>query len=283
LPEENVITPLPFEGVSDYHCHCDFSTDAVGTIDEYCRAAIRRNLAEICFTSHYDTNFAVDYSDNFICINGEKRRTCPDNLAFYVEAVRKASEDFYPLGLSVKLGLEFGWHENCEESAVTVKERFGFDYFLCGMHQLDNLCFWGHGDQKGCFDIYDLDTFMEKYFRQVVAAARSGLFDTIAHVDYYKRKAFDYYGERVAVAHRPYLAGLFEALTASDTGLEINTAALRHGRNEYYPKMEIVNAARRAGVQVVRLGSDAHRPDQVGYDFEGAVALVPSAISGCED
>ncbi len=282
-PEFDSLTALPLAGVSDYHCHCDFSVDAVGSVDDYCLAALKRGLAEICFTTHYDTNFAINYSDNYIRIDGEKKQTGPDNLAAYVDAVRAAHERFYPLGLSVKLGLEFGWHDAAEEAAAGIRERYKFDYFLCGIHQLGNKCLWGHGDEKGSFDIYSLEQFLDLYFQQVIKAARTGLFDTVAHLDYYKRKAFRYYGDGVATAHRPYLDEVFSALLETGTGIEINTAALRHGRNDYYPQMEIINAAKKAGVEVVRLGSDAHRPQEVGFDFEAATALVPSAIAGCDD
>ena len=73
-PEFDDTATLPFAGVSDFHCHCDFSVDAVGSVDDYCRAALKRGLAEICFTTHYDTNYAINYSDNYIRIDGYIRR-----------------------------------------------------------------------------------------------------------------------------------------------------------------------------------------------------------------
>lgn len=283
MSEEYKIVPLVGEGLCDYHCHCDFSVDAVGSIDEYCQTAIRRNLAELCFTTHYDTNYKVDFSDNYMRIDSTKVQANPDNLQAYVDAVHRAQDAYYPLGLSVKLGLEFGWYETAEKSAEEVKKRYDFDYFLCGLHQLEDRCFWSHDEQKGSFDLMTLAAFAEKYFASLTHAAESGLFDSIAHFDYYKRKAYEYYGNEVADAHQPHLEQLFAALKKSDTGIEINTAAQRHGLDEYYPKIEIINAAKKAGVKVIRTGSDAHHPGQVGYDFELAAALIPSMLTGCED
>ena len=34
--------------------------------------------------------------------------------------------------------------------------------------------------------------------------------------------------------------------------------------------MEIINMARKAGVRIAALGSDAHQPAQVGFDFDAA-------------
>lgn len=257
--------------------------DAIGSLAEYCEAALSRNLAELCFTTHFDTNHQVDYSDNYIRVNGKRQKATLDNLEHYVNAVHKISEEFYSLGLSVKLGLEFGWYEGCEESVVKTKERFVFDYFLCGMHQMDNLCFWGNGDHPVAFDKYSLEEFTERYFIQAVAAASSGLFDNLAHLDYYRRRAMAHYGDKAGTCHKNYLADLFAALKESGTGIEINTAAMRHELDSYYPQMSIINAAKKAGVKVERIGSDAHRPEEVGYDFEIANLLIPSTISCSED
>lgn len=286
MSENNNITPLPFDGIGDYHVHCDFSVDATGSVDDYCRMALKRNLAEICFTTHYDANEAVRFSDNFIRINGQEKRVSSENLKPYVDTVIKANDEFYPQGLLVKLGLEFGWFEGCEEKAIELKELYDFDYFLCGFHQMENRSFWRHGEKKGSFDIYNLEQFIEKYFKQLVKATHTGLFDCIAHVDYYKRKAYQHYGDKVAGAHLPYLKELFKALLESGTAIEINTSALRHGNNgnsEFYPDVAFINSAKKSGVDVVRLGSDAHRPEDVGFNFEAAVPLIPNPIVDYED
>jgi len=109
MPSENHgLTPLPTPGLADYHCHCNYSIDADGGIEEYCEAALQRNLAEICFTTHYDTNPATSSTDAFIRIGGENRPATPVSLEPYVADVRRAHDRFYPMGLSVKLGIEIG-------------------------------------------------------------------------------------------------------------------------------------------------------------------------------
>ena len=43
--------------------------------------------------------------------------------------------------------------------------------------------------------------------------------------------------------------------------------------------MAIVNLARAAGVQVRSVGSDAHQPSEVAYDFENASTVAYELIS----
>jgi histidinol-phosphatase (PHP family) len=269
-------------GLADYYCHCDFSVDAAGSIDDYCRAALQRGLAEICFTTHYDTNPRNASGDCFIRIDGKDYPATPENLEPYVTAVRKAHEKFYPAGLSVKLGIEIGWWDGCAESIEKLIERYSFDHVLCGVHEIDNRVFCSP-DFSEQFRDYSVEQLVEKYFRQVVDAARTGLFDAIAHLGYYVRFGREYFGPPLDTAHEPFLAELFPALVETNTALEVNTSAIRHGQHEYYPSMAIINAAKKARVEVKFLGSDAHKPEQIGLDFEAAAALVPSSFVGCDD
>jgi len=282
LPDTHKIERLHLDGLADYHCHCDYSSDAKGSIDEYCDAAIERGLAEICFTTHYDSNPKYEGKPEFILVKGEKQPVKPEALAFYVEDVNRAAEKYLPMGLSVKLGLEFGWFEGCQEEVRSLKESFGFEFMLCGIHDLDNICFCCHTAFERCFSRYSMVEMVKAYVEQVIRAAESGLFNTIAHVDYIRKYGLKYYGPELEPVIKDHLPGIFPALNDSGTALEINTAGLRQGIGSYYPGMGIVNIAKRAGVDINYLGSDAHRPEQVGHDFDAAGVLVPRPIGGCE-
>ncbi len=278
-----MLKPLPMEGVVDFHCHCDYSVDATGTVDQFCEAALQRNLAEICFCTHFDANPNTQGNVEYIRVKGKNLPATVENLAPYVDDVRTAAERFYPRGLSVKLGVEVGWYRGCEEAVAEMNKRYNFDYLLCGVHELDDICFCCRHSYEKCFSRFSAEQLAEKYFTEVIAAAKTGLFDTIAHLAYYLRSGLDYYGDKIRDAHKPFLSDTFSALIESGTGLEVNTSAIRHGLKSYYPPIEIINAARKAGVEVYYLGSDAHAPEQVGFDFEAAVALVPDTLRGCEE
>jgi len=272
-------------GLADYHCHPDYSVDAVGSIDEFCEAARIRNLAEICFTTHFDSNpVSLGDDDNFIKVKGQRLPATVDNLAPYVEDVLRAHDKYYPLGLSVKLGVEIGWYSGCEETVTALKERYDFDHVLCGIHELNNICFCCHDRYEECFNGFDsMEVMLEDYFKEANAAARTGLFDCLAHFDYYKKYGNKYYGPEINNGWEPYANDIFTALKESGTALEVNTAGLRKGSNDYYPSVKIANAARKAGVDVTFLGSDAHAPNEIGYDFDAASALVPPELSTSED
>jgi histidinol-phosphatase (PHP family) len=249
--------------------------DAIGTIDEYCQAAIARNLTELCFTTHFDIPKSKETAIKegcYVVIKGEKVPTSIDVMGPYVDDVCAAHERYFGFGLSVKLGVEFGYYPGCEATAQKLQERYGLDYLLCGLHTIDGE-FIEHAQEH-----MDPKVLAEKYFADMITAAKSGVFDTIAHLDYYRKLGYDFYGDMVDTLHEPYCDDLFSALKASGTGLEVNTRAILKGLKEYYPRMEIINLARKAGVTMVRIGSDAHSPMEVAHDFEHAVNVIPPYI-----
>lgn len=277
------ITPLSVDNVSDFHVHCDYSIDAVGTIEDYCHAALRRRLAEICFTTHFDANPRSDDHANYVRVNGEKLPTTVENLAPYVDHVLRASEEFYPYGLSVKLGVEFGWYDGCEEHVARLKQAYPFDYMLVGIHEIADQCFCSLNTYEKCLSRFSAGQAAEDYARQATAAATCGMFDTVAHLDYLKKYGEKFYGPALGQELKNLLPALFEVLKSTGTAIEVNTAARRAGFESYYPSTDIINSARRADVSVHFLGSDAHKPEHVGYEFEDVLPLVPDAVTHCED
>jgi histidinol-phosphatase (PHP family) len=71
-----------------------------------------------------------------------------------------------------------------------------------------------------------------------------------------------------------------QALKDADVAIEVNTSGLRVRAAESYPHVALLSACARKGVPVT-LGSDAHRPEQVGADFD--VALRQLARAGIRE
>ncbi len=150
---------------------------------------------------------------------------------------------------------------------------------------MEGRCFSCDGCFPKCFPHYTVEQAVEKYVNEIAAVARTGLFDCIAHLDYLRKYGEKYYGTRINELLLDHLIQkAFPALKGSGTAMEVNTSAIRRGFDDYFPRAAVVNAARKAGVEVRFLGSDAHRPDQVGADFDAAASLVsPSFEAWCED
>ncbi len=269
--------------IADYHVHSDFSIDAVGSVDEFCESALKKGLVEICFTTHYDTNPAAPYDDSRIRIDGKIIPLSVEAMGRYVEAIADAHEKYYSQGLVVKCGIEVGYYPGCEEHISKLFSIYSFDYKLAAIHELDGVCLCCQNRFENCFSRYTIEKMADDYFQLIIGAVQSRLFDSIAHVDVYKKYGLKYYGDSILTIHRGRIEPVFSAMAENRVGMEINTSSLRRGHTEYYPSMEIINLARSFGVQISGIGSDAHHPDEVAYDFDTAAAIAYELFPYCDE
>ncbi|MCL6634536.1 MAG: histidinol-phosphatase [Peptococcaceae bacterium] len=249
-------------GLCDYHLHTSLCGHAEGGMEEYLAAAERAGLTEVGFADHLPQYFLPP---------GEREPglgMSEDELPRYVEKVLRLAAKGGPV--RVKLGIEADYVPGCEETLARLLESYPFDYVLGSVHYVDG---WGF-DNPDLMDGYagrDIDGLYRQYFALVQAAARSGLFDIMAHPDLIKKFGF-----------RPgrELTALYEETAQVFAGagvcVEVNTAGLRVPAGEIYPAPDFLVACRRRGVPVT-FGSDAHRPEQVGYRLREALLLAGGA------
>jgi histidinol-phosphatase (PHP family) len=108
----------------------------------------------------------------------------------------------------------------------------------------------------------------------VAAAARSGLFDILAHPDLVKRWG----------SGRPtpsgdlgrYYEPALEAIAETQIAVEVSTAGLRKPVAEIYPAPAFLAGAVETGAPVA-LSSDAHLPEHVGFGYDRALELLEAA------
>jgi histidinol-phosphatase (PHP family) len=245
---------------------------------DYCQRAFEIGLFEITFTNHYELMPSRKDRMGYFMIDGEKVPSGPDAVKRYVEQVREVGAEFFSIGVKVNVGLEVGWDLRLYDRLVKELEDFQLDFVIGSVHDIDDEPILERPYGPQFYQSRPIEAWIEKYFKKCEELADSQLFNVIGHLDVYKRYGRAVYGEALANAHRPFVSSLFEKLKLSGCGLEINTSGIRHGLGEYYPSIEIINEARRAGVTIAALGSDAHAPDQLALDFESALPLIPELL-----
>jgi histidinol-phosphatase (PHP family) len=121
---------------------------------------------------------------------------------------------------------------------------------------------------------------VEPYFDEVIGAARSGLFDTIGHLDFVKRYLVPHVLPAQLAAAPELYETVLAALVETGTALEVNASGLRQLPRETYPAAPIVERYRALGGAHVTIGSDAHRTEWFSYGLEEAYRLVATAGYG---
>lgn len=263
----------------DYHMHlesdshydrCRYDT---GRIAVYVDAARLAGLVEIGITEHWHRfsqarplmSRLMDAPGVHPEVPGWLGRFFTESLDAYVEAVEKAKDE----GLPVLLGLEVDYIPGEEEATRELLDRYPWDFVLGSIHYLDTWAVDASPDHG--WPGQDVDEAYAKYFARLAEAARSGLFDVLAHPDLIKK-----FGHRPSASPQPLYEDAAQAAREGGVAIEISSAGLHKPVGEPYPGLELLEAFARHQVPIT-FASDAHEPEEVGRDIGRLAAYARRA------
>ncbi|HEX2470150.1 MAG TPA: histidinol-phosphatase HisJ family protein [Candidatus Limnocylindrales bacterium] len=238
----------------DAHVHTDLSPDSDVPIEAYAEAAVERGIAEIAITDHVD--FVPD-TPAFAYTTFEQRE----------RVVREAAGRWADRGVAIRYGVEITWDSRYAAEIRDHLATHAYDFVIGSVHiyrgspfAADNIAAWIAGRS--------LPEIVAPYFDEVTAAARSGLFDALGHIDFVKRWLTPHVTPADLAAAPELYEPILAALVESGTALEINTSGLRQAPNEAYPAPPIVARFQELGGRGVSVGSDAHRVDAFAWGLD---------------
>lgn len=246
----------------DYHMHTPRCGDAHGTYEEYIERALEIGLKEIGFSGH-----SPQY---FLPREMRKRESAipEEELELYIREIEALGEK-YRGSLIVRLGLEVDFVPGHEKGLEEVVHFYSWDYLLLSVHYLDDWPF-DHPKYIGRYADWDIDELFATYYRVLLEGVETGYFDAVAHFDLPKKFGFR------PTQDIPEVEEVLLSCQRHDVALELNTAGWRRPIGEAYPSLDILRKAKRLGLKVC-VGSDAHRPEDVGRDFKRAESLLREA------
>ena len=252
--------------LTDYHVHLrpdgedtpasEYFTAA--NAERYRTVAGERGIAELGVSEHvYRFRQALEVWDQDYW-----RRWAVDDLDAYCAFVREETD--------LRLGLEADFVPGREDRMAALLDAREWDYVVGSIHLLGE----GALDDPG-FDVWertsDPDAVWRRYFTLLGEAARSGLFDVLAHPD-----LVDHWGdERPRPERDPefFWELAMSGIAESGIAIEVSTAGLRKPLKRIYPHPRLLRWCVESGCPVA-LSSDAHVPDQLGYEYEQALELL---------
>ena len=251
--------PLPL----DAHLHTDLSPDADVPLDAYAALAREQGVAELAITDHIDF-VAGDPAHHFADYD---RR---------VRAVREAAERWAGEPV-IRLGLEATYERGVEDEIRRYLASHAYDYVIGSVHMSRRTPFrdprtaaaWCAGKSHR-----EATAF---YWDDVEGAIRSGLFDTIGHLDFVKRYTQAHLGPFEYEPHADIYDRALRALVETGTALEVNASGLRQVAHEPYPAPVVVARFRELGGERVVAGSDAHRVEQFAFGLAEAYRSIGRA------
>lgn len=258
----------------DYHIHTGHSIDASGSIAEYCDQAVNLGLEEICFTNHCELD--PERNDSFIRFNGEREPFSRDGLVKLQSEIYSAQDRYKKNGLTVKFGIEVGYYQGIEPKLEKIFKDIDLDFVIGAIHCLDHVCIDSSRECGRYFEDHEAQELIDNYFRAVEGLIRSHMFDSVAHLDVYKKYGLNHYGKVIYDIPDRIIVPIFEMIRDNHLALEMNTAGMRF-MNEFYPAPALMKLACQLGVRLLSIGSDSHRPDDLGKDL----ALAMDHLKSC--
>jgi histidinol-phosphatase (PHP family) len=251
--------------LTDYHLHLrpdDLEATATDyftaeNVDRYLAAAEEHGISDLGVSEHiYRFAQALEVWDHPFW-----REQARDDLDAYAAFVA---------GTPLRLGIEADFIPGAEDRTASLLDARSFDYVVGSVHFLGNRAV----DHEG-YDVWEdeahPDRVWTRYFETLAEAARSGLFDILAHPDLVK-----VWGRGRPVPDRDprfYYEAAVEAIGESGIAVEVSTAGLRKPVGEIYPSPAFAEMCVEAGVEFA-LSSDAHAPEQIGYGYDQAMEFL---------
>ncbi len=260
--------------LTDYHLHlrpdghdADVARyHTTDNVERYRAAADERGIAELGVSEHvYRFVQALD-----VWRHPFWETFAHDDIDEYCAFVREHTD--------LRLGIEADYVQGAEDRMANLLEARDFDYVVGSVHfmrggavDMDDYSVWGSGQS--------VEDVWTRYFQEIGEAARSGLFDIAAHPDLVK-----YWGRPSPTSPqrtpegdlRRYYEPAVEGIAEGGIAVEMSTAGLRKPAGELYPAQAFLEMCVDAGIPVA-LSSDAHRPEDVGADYERALEALDAA------
>ncbi len=246
---------------SDFHLHSSFSGDSETPMEDMICKGIRLGLKTMCFTEHWDPDFpdiGIDFSLDV-----------PRYRSRFLEL-----QERYAPQVELLFGVEYGLQPHLSDSFQAFRQSWPFDFIIGSTHLLDGQDPYYLESRRGMED----SQFYQRYFDLLLENAKCfDGFSVYGHLDYIVRYGAHTTQDYSYEAFREPIDELLKLLIQKGIGLELNTSGLKYGLGFAHPHPDILRRYHELGGEIITVGSDAHRPEHIAYDFP----LVPDLLKSC--
>lgn len=225
---------------------------------QMCRAAISMGIREIAFTEHFDVNVKEPLHGKFPLRDWTAELDRCRNL--------------FRGRLIIRAGLEAGEPHTSPSELAELEKSAPFDIVIGSVHWVRGLIVF----EEEYFQ-RPADEAFNAYFEEMERLARSGDFQVLGHLDVAARVGFDVYGSYDPRRYEQRIRSILRECIQRGIVPEINTGCLRRGLGRLMPDMEVLRWYVELGGEAVTVGSDAHRPEEVGLHLDKALEAARMA------
>ncbi|TAH68157.1 MAG: histidinol-phosphatase HisJ family protein [Anaerolineaceae bacterium] len=247
---------------ADFHVHSNFSSDCKASMEEMINQGIRQGLKTLCFTDHMDFDYPSIYSYSFGM-----------EIEDYLKELRLMKEK-YESQIEILTGIELGIQPHVTNQMETLINKYPFDFIIGSVHVVDKVDpyypeYWEkRSEEEGILRWFEAMNEGYKSFQG---------FHVCGHIDYIVRYAPSSkvkYNEYSYAFYSDVLDEILKTLLKYGKGIEVNSSGFKYGLGHPHPKTEILERYKELGGEIITIGSDAHQPEHLCYDFDLVASLL---------
>lgn len=226
---------------------------------EAVHASLQAGITSLCFTEHMDLGHHLDTFNR-----------APDFQK--IHASIQSLKFSFPQ-LSICCGLEVGYISSSAKHTAEILSQEKLDYVLLSTHCVDGLDCYLPESRRGQDKITAYRRYLETLYDSVSDPVLLDHYDCVGHIGYiakcrhYEDNSFPY----------DLFPDLFDAILLqiikSGKGIEVNTSGISRV-GHMLPHPSIIVRYRELGGRIITLGSDAHKPEQVGAHIQSAINTI---------
>lgn len=253
---------------ADYHNHTSFSSDSDASPESMAQRAVSLGLKTLCITDHMDYLFPKQYAPMSFVFD-------PDA---YFAALQPLKEK-YRGKLEIRIGIELGLRNEpdvrpaCIDYYKKLTADYPFDFVIGSTHVLEHLdpYYPEYWESRSRAD------GLRAYFEAILEDVDDyDTFDVYGHLDYLVRYIPDGVRDYRFADYSGLIGAILKKLIESGRGIELNTAGYKYGLSFAHPRPEVLKLYRKLHGELLTIGSDAHAPEHLAYDFARAKELLRS-------
>lgn len=255
---------------ADYHTHTNFSADSTAEMEDMILKAIELGLTRICFTEHMDYEYPDKYQMKF------------EFNPMQYDKKLNTLKDKYKAKIKVLKGIELGLMPHVNKRYETLLDFNDFDFVIGSSHLVNNvdpyyLEYWeGLEDNTSPSEALKIEREgYTNYFQTIIDNVKSfKRFNVYGHIDYVVRYGPNKNKNYSYTLYADILDEVFKTIINADKGIEVNTAGFKYGLNNPHPHADVLKRYKELGGELITIGSDAHSPEHLAYDFERARLML---------
>jgi histidinol-phosphatase (PHP family) len=257
--------------LEDWHTHNELCRHAVGTIEDYVKKAINMRLDLIGISDHFPYEYLKNGSVMIDEVPYQEYAMKLSEIKSYFSIIDQIKIK-YNNKIQIRVAFEIDYFRSQEEALNKYFKNKAkeLDYVLGSVHMLHGKSKLFAFDDKRFLSMYkeydSIDNIYLEYYSnlQSMITSKDFDFDILGHFDLpkkYNKRAIN----KDLVINKAIQT--LELIKKKNLTMEINTGGLRKEIEEQYPSFEIVERMYELDIPIL-LGSDAHRPDDLGYKFD---------------